>query len=352
MRGQDLLTALADELKGLAPELVSAYDAGSPGDDAYLTSVSRLSEAAGYMGLMGVQRIGSCVTDNLQHLDSEDQDARVLVRPFFTEWAQLLEAHLRNASEPGPVAALIAHFGGGWVPLPLDEPSLNDLRAELTAASGIGAALDENEQAAPEALEASDLALDISSDVDAALIDAFLNDSPPQAAEVTRSLQGWIADPTQSELLRNAKRAAHTLKGSANILGIRGVAKVAHRLEDILEICENEGSRPPRCARRRSCPPPTASSRWWPRSRAKTRRRKTRWASSSCSMPRATTPRRTPYVSASSRCRSKRLRARRPRIPSRAFARASERRPLECPPELLDNLVRMSGELTDQDRRA
>ncbi len=29
MRGQDLLTALADELKGLAPELAAAYDAGS-----------------------------------------------------------------------------------------------------------------------------------------------------------------------------------------------------------------------------------------------------------------------------------------------------------------------------------
>ena len=244
MRGQDLLTALADELKGLAPELVSAYDAGSPGDDAYLTSVSRLSEAAGYMGLSGVQRIAACVTDNLQHLDSEDQDARVLVRPFFTEWAQLLEAQLRNATEPAPVDSLIAHFGGGWVPLPLDETALNELRAELSAANSIGAALDESEQAAPEALEASDLALDISSDVDAALLDAFLNDSPPQAAEVTRSLQGWIADPTQAELLRNAKRAAHTLKGSANILGIRGVAKLAHRLEDILEICENESVAP------------------------------------------------------------------------------------------------------------
>jgi chemosensory pili system protein ChpA (sensor histidine kinase/response regulator) len=244
MRGQDLLTALADELKGLASELVSAYDAGSPGDVAYLTSVSRLSEAAGYMGLAGVQRIGGCVADNLQHLDADDQDARVLVRPFFTEWAQLLESHLRNASQPGPVDELIAHFGGGWVPLPLDEAALHELRAELSAASSIGAALDETDQAAPEALEASDLALDISSDVDAALLDAFLNDSPPQAAEVTRSLQGWIADPTQSELLRNAKRAAHTLKGSANILGIRGVAKLAHRLEDILEICENEGTAP------------------------------------------------------------------------------------------------------------
>jgi hypothetical protein len=190
MRGQDLLTALADELKGLAPELASAYDLGSSGDDAYLTSVTRLSEAAGYMGLSGVQRIGSCVADNLQHLDADDQDARVLVRPFFIEWAQLLEAHLRNATEPAPIESLISHFGGGWVPLPLDDSALNELRAELAAANGIGAALDETEQAAPEALEAYDLALDISSDVDAALIDAFLHDSPPQAAEVTQSLQG------------------------------------------------------------------------------------------------------------------------------------------------------------------
>jgi chemotaxis protein histidine kinase CheA/CheY-like chemotaxis protein len=244
MRGQDLLTALADELKGLAPELASAYDAGSQGDDAYLTSVARLSEAAGYMGLAGVQRIGACVTDNLQHLHSDDQDARVLVRPFFTEWAQLLEAHLRSATEPAPIESLIAHFGGGWVPLPLDDSALAGLRAELAAASGIGAALDETEQSAPEALDASDLSLDISSDVDASLVDAFLHDSPPQAAEVTQSLQGWIADPTQTELLRNAKRAAHTLKGSANILGIRGVAKLAHRLEDILEICESESAPP------------------------------------------------------------------------------------------------------------
>jgi chemotaxis protein histidine kinase CheA/CheY-like chemotaxis protein len=243
MRGQDLLTALADELAGLAPELAAAYDSGSA-DDAYVTSVTRLSEAAGYMGLTGVQRIAACVLENLQHLTADDQDARVLVRPFFTDWAQLLEAHLRQASAPGPVESLISHFGGGWVPLPLEGDALNELRAELSAASGIGAALDETEQAAPESLVAGDLALGIAGDVDAALIEAFLHDSPPQAAEVTQSLQAWIADPAQTELLRNAKRAAHTLKGSANILGIGGVAKLAHRLEDILEICETENAPP------------------------------------------------------------------------------------------------------------
>jgi chemotaxis protein histidine kinase CheA/ActR/RegA family two-component response regulator len=252
MRGQDLLTALADELKGLAPELAREYDAGTGSDagaralanDSYLTSVNRLSEAAGYMGLAGVQRIAACVVTNLEHINSDDQDARVLVRPFFTDWPQLLEAHLRDAENSGPIESLIAHFGGGWVPVALEEAALDELRSELAAARSIGEALDESESAAPEALEASDLTLDISNDVDGALLDAFMHDSPPQAAEVTHSLAGWIADFTQSELLRNAKRAAHTLKGSANILGIKGVAKLAHRLEDILEICETDAVPP------------------------------------------------------------------------------------------------------------
>ncbi|HET7809095.1 MAG TPA: response regulator [Steroidobacteraceae bacterium] len=257
MRGQDLLTALADELKGIAPELVQAYDAGSDAeptaaaraDDSYVTSVNRLSEAAGYMGLDGVRRICACVLANLQNLDPHDADARVLVRPFFIQWALLLEAHLRAPGDEVPIEELLAHFSGGWVPMPMESDDIEALRAELSAASSIGAALDASDDAAPEALTAADLTLDVSNDVDAALLEAFLNDSPPQAAEVTQALTGWLdskdwASPAQSELLRSAKRAAHTLKGSANILGIRGVAKLAHRLEDVLEICEADGVAP------------------------------------------------------------------------------------------------------------
>jgi chemotaxis protein histidine kinase CheA/CheY-like chemotaxis protein len=247
MRGQDLLNALADELRGLAPELAAAYDAGG---DSYLVSVARLSEAAGYMGLGGVQRIAAAVTDNLEHV-TQQQDERVLVRAFFTDWPALLEAHLRDARSTAHIDKLVEHFGGGWVPVPLEGAALAELRAELAAANSIGAALDESESAAPEAVVASDLTLDISNDVDGALLDAFMNDSPPQAAEVTQSLQGWIAEPANSELLRGAKRAAHTLKGSANILGISGVAKLAHRLEDILDICEAE-SRAPSSGRARA----------------------------------------------------------------------------------------------------
>jgi chemosensory pili system protein ChpA (sensor histidine kinase/response regulator) len=248
MRGQDLLTALADELSGLAPELAQAYDSGSgepaAAAHAYVTTVNRLSEAAGYMGLDGVQRICACVLENLSHLDTGDIDERVLVRPFFTEWAGLLEAHLRDPALGAHIDALLRHFGGGWVPLPLEGDALAALRTELEAALQVGAALDQAEDSPPEALTAADLALTIGQDIDAALLDAFMNDSPPQAAEVTQSLSGWIEVPARRELLLQAKRAAHTLKGSANILGIRGVAKLAHRLEDVLEICEADAAAP------------------------------------------------------------------------------------------------------------
>src|SRR5262245_10090175 len=193
MRGQDLLTALADELAGLTAELAQAYDAGSTAEPEaiaranhiYITSVGRLSEAAGYMGLAGVQRICASVLLNLEHLDQSDADARVLVRPFFTEWAPMLEAHLRDSTAQEHIDALLAHFSGSWVPWPLESAALGELRAELAAANSIGAALDVSEDAPPEALTGADLTLDISGDVDAALLDAFLNDSPPQAAEVT-----------------------------------------------------------------------------------------------------------------------------------------------------------------------
>ena len=326
MRGQDLLTALADELKGLAPELAPAYDAGSgpAGHDAYVTSVSRLSEAAGYMGLAGVQRIAACVLDNLRAPRRRRPGrARAGAAASSPTGRSCSKRTCATPPSPAPIESLIAHFGGGWVPLPLDEAALSELRAELAAASGIGAALDETEQAAPEALEAADLALDISNDVDAALLDAFLHDSPPQAAEVTQSLQGWIADPTQSELLRNAKRAAHTLKGSANILGIRGVAKLAHRLEDILEICETE-SAPPSSMRAQAlmsaadCLEQMVATVAGEDSRART----TRSASSNCSTPRATTTRRTRCASAcSTRRRPPRRLARLPH-PAPAPARA------------------------------
>ncbi len=43
-----------------------------------------------------------------------------------------------------------------------------------------------------------------------------------------------VVGSNDHEAMQLAQRLAHTLKGSANTVGIRGIAEVAHYLEDIL----------------------------------------------------------------------------------------------------------------------
>jgi chemosensory pili system protein ChpA (sensor histidine kinase/response regulator) len=46
--------------------------------------------------------------------------------------------------------------------------------------------------------------------------------------------------------MRTAKRIAHSFKGSANIVGIRGIAALGHHTEDVLEYFEQNPVKPPR----------------------------------------------------------------------------------------------------------
>ncbi|GFE56583.1 hybrid sensor histidine kinase/response regulator [Geobacter sp. AOG1] len=73
-------------------------------------------------------------------------------------------------------------------------------------------------------------------------LDIFLR----EADEHLTSLQGGVLrlekEPANKVLIHELLRNAHTLKGSARMLGFEGVSNVAHRLEDLLKEME-EGER-------------------------------------------------------------------------------------------------------------
>ncbi|MEN9472606.1 MAG: hypothetical protein RLZZ495_695 [Pseudomonadota bacterium] len=83
-------------------------------------------------------------------------------------------------------------------------------------------------QAHPE-----DVSLAIPDDINQDLLDGLLQELPMQTADFTAAIQhiatgnGTIAD------IDVAKRAAHTLKGAANTVGIKGIANLTHHVEDI-----------------------------------------------------------------------------------------------------------------------
>ena len=163
-------------------------------------------------------------------------------------------AHLRDASSPAPVESLLRHFGGGWVPLPLDErsPGRAARRADSRHRHRRGARRERAGRARSARGRRSHARHLARRRRRAARRLPARFAAAGRRSDAVTDRAGSRDPPAQTELLRNAKRAAHTLKGSANILGIRGVAKLAHRLEDMLEICEAEAQRTFRaCARRR-----------------------------------------------------------------------------------------------------
>jgi len=79
-----------------------------------------------------------------------------------------------------------------------------------------------------------DLALMVSDETHADLLNSFLQELPDQSVEFTRAIEAFIEGKSFDDL-DIARRIAHTIKGSGNTVGIKGLANVTHQLEDVLD---------------------------------------------------------------------------------------------------------------------
>jgi len=85
-----------------------------------------------------------------------------------------------------------------------------------------------------------DVALQISDDLNQELVDAFFHESPGHAENLSEHIKRIAAGENVQENVGAAQRLAHTLKGSANLVGVKGVANLMHHMEDILEYLSGE----------------------------------------------------------------------------------------------------------------
>lgn len=80
-----------------------------------------------------------------------------------------------------------------------------------------------------------DIGLSPAEDVLPNVLDGMLRELPGNTARLGASVRA-LADTRSPEPIDEARRVAHTLKGDANTVGIRGLANVTHALEDILIV--------------------------------------------------------------------------------------------------------------------
>ncbi len=161
------------------------------------------------------------------------------------QWVDEVNAYLDKPAEAQTIEGMVAYLAK--CPKPFDEDHVLEVAALLLTLPSIS----EDDADELELLQtpASDEDVALSTDdVDPELLYALLADAPQQLDELEQAVSQWSAGTCSQGDMQEALRSAHTLKGSGGIIGLPGIARLAHRLEDILLYafeCLPMGESPP-----------------------------------------------------------------------------------------------------------
>ncbi|CAH0347946.1 response regulator [Aquabacterium sp. CECT 9606] len=225
----DALVALQADLATLvAPGLAPAERDGL--FENHLEQLHNLVNAANLLGLAGFQQVLEVILINTAAMQAEPEALSDQLCTALQAWPTLAMAHLQAPGEPAPAQALAECVAGAEWPYPADTDSLPEWISAMTAVSVVRArpSQDRPVKALPEHMD-----LSVPADIDRKVLDSLLVELPPHAQEFSALVQRLSQGGTLDDM-DQARRVAHTLKGAANTVGIKGVANLTHALEDIL----------------------------------------------------------------------------------------------------------------------
>jgi chemosensory pili system protein ChpA (sensor histidine kinase/response regulator) len=261
MANQDVVDALCAELEEGESELAGALaeivapDADESSVvthiDRYADYLRRFANAADMLDLPAVKELAGFFESNALALAEAAPEDRGHVerRSLFAEWPRLLGAFLSKPEDPSTLGRLMLQAQDPAWPMPMDEEHALDLAERLLneVHSGDGARANEASSPSPGSAIAAedDVRLSFSDDINPQLVNAFLHEAPQHVNRLSQCVQRIANNQASIEDISQAQRVAHTIKGSANITGVAGIANLTHRLEDILEFFADQERLPP-----------------------------------------------------------------------------------------------------------
>ena len=205
---------------------------------SYADFCGRVSSAAESLGLMGIANTASAIAEGLGMACELPLEMRAPAAPLLDGWPDFfisyLDAWRTGSTDEARVVDLLANMAAAEFVTPLDETQLTELGALLMAPSLVAdqqaALLPSFERPALEAMS-----LDIPEDAEVDVLDGFFSEGPAQVEQLAAIVAGLKGGKTSAAQMELANRNAHTLKGTAAIAGVRGIATLAHALEDVME---------------------------------------------------------------------------------------------------------------------
>lgn len=262
MADRDVVEALCEELREGEAELADALS-GIVAPDAdqstvvaniqrYSEYLRRFANAADMLDVPSIKELAGFFESNVLTLAEAPAEDRSHVerRSLFAEWPQLLRSFLSKPDDASSLGRLMRQTQDPAWPAPMAEEHALDLGERLVVEVLPEIVLETDEStsektALPESVSDDDVRLSFSEDINPQLVNAFLHEAPQHVNRLSQCVQRIADNQAGIEDISQAQRVAHTIKGSANITGVAGIANLTHRMEDILEFFASHERLPP-----------------------------------------------------------------------------------------------------------
>ena len=232
----DLLSLLQEEFALDVPgtQQALAHAAKTPADAAenlepMLGFIERSIMASALVGLHGwggyLQQISEFASGQIK----QPQEPAL---QWLQGWLAPAEAYLLKPAQPSTTQTILDYLRA--CPQAPDEGVLALLGDMLMVAPALAAEELAAANAPLEAAQPEDVSL-ATDEVDGSLLSAMLVDAPEQLDKLLVHLDNLAAGQATAAQMVEAQRIAHTFKGSGNIIGLPGIGRTAHRLEDVME---------------------------------------------------------------------------------------------------------------------
>jgi chemosensory pili system protein ChpA (sensor histidine kinase/response regulator) len=237
--GQELLFGFAAEAKGYLPEILRgiADFRQNPDQVGRIEASHRYAHtikgAAAMIGLMTLSELAAQLEESFEGFAAGRQSLTDEAMGLLIEVVTMIGMYLESATQGR-----------------LDDPSAlteaSQLLRGLSLVTGEGAAAaappppilrdsPTGEEKATKGM-AGEPAAPIDSETSAELLEVFLPEAEEHLRAISLALPALTEQPNNRELLQEIRRSAHSLKGSAGVVGFHEMSRLAHRMEDLLDL--------------------------------------------------------------------------------------------------------------------
>ena len=203
--------------------------------------LERYISASQMAGFEGLALICGQVNANIQFFREDIAAFSADQLDLLQTWIGNVKVYLSVLNEPDAGLQLLAHTASPDWPLPINLDAADEILGHLQS-NGSNIA-DEQQEPRKQFATPEDIALDLPDDVNQELLDILLHELPVQTQQFSTAIQSLYAGGGLADL-EVAQRVAHTVKGAANTVGIKGIAQLTHYLEDILVACTETNTLP------------------------------------------------------------------------------------------------------------